>query len=83
ENRDKIPEEDAANIEKALEKGREAMKGSDKADMEKAIEEISQASHKLAEVLYAAQSSAGEPSEEPRPEAGGDEEVVDAEYTDQ
>lgn len=86
ENRDKIDEENAVNIESALEKGREAIKGSDKGEMEKAIEEISKASHKLAEVLYqAAQGEAGQAEGEPAGHGGhgaGDEDVVDAEYTD-
>jgi len=86
ENRDKVEEEDAKNIEAALEKGREAIKGSDKGEMETAIEEISKASHKLAEVLYqASQAEAGAaeggPAASGEP-AGGDDDVVDAEYTD-
>ncbi|MGD8353387.1 MAG: molecular chaperone DnaK [Pseudomonadota bacterium] len=86
ENRDKIGDEDAASIEAALEKGREAIKNSDKDEMEKAIEEISQTSHKLAEVLYqAAQGEAGAPEGEPPGPAdpgATDDDVVDAEYTD-
>ena len=86
ENRDKIEEDDAKNIEDALEKGREAINGSDKDEMESTIEEISKASHKLAEVLYqAAQGEAeaaeGEPAASGDP-AGSDDDVVDAEYTD-
>ncbi len=86
ENRDKIEEDDAKNIEDALEKGREAISGSDKDEMESTIEEISKASHKLAEVLYqAAQGEAvaaeGEPAASGDP-AGSDDDVVDAEYTD-
>jgi len=86
ENRDKIEEEDAKNIEDALEKGREAINGSDKDEMESAIEEISKASHKLAEVLYqAAQSETGDVEGEPAPTGDSgesDDDVVDAEYTD-
>jgi molecular chaperone DnaK len=86
ENRDKIEEDDAKNIEDALEKGREAINGSDKEEMESAIEEISKASHKLAEVLYqAAQSETGDTEGEPAPtgdSGGSDDDVVDAEYTD-
>jgi len=86
ENRDKIEEDDAKNIEDALEKGREAINGSDKDEMESAIEEISKASHKLAEVLYEASESEtgateGEPSA-PGDPGGSDDDVVDAEYTD-
>jgi len=85
ENRDKIEEDDAKNIEEALEKGRETIKGSDKDEMESAMEEISKASHKLAEVLYQAQSQSeaaeGEPGA-PGESGGSDDDVVDAEYTD-
>ena len=87
ENRDKVGEEEAKGIEAALEEGREALKGSDKEAMEKAMESISKASHKLAEVLYKAQSEEGSHGEEHAPPhahgpQGGDEDVVDAEYTD-
>jgi molecular chaperone DnaK len=86
ENRDKIEEEDAKNIEDALEKGREAIKSSDKDEMETAIDEISKASHKLAEVLYQASqgetgAAEGEPGA-PGDSGGSDDDVVDAEYTD-
>ena len=87
ENRDKLSPEDASAIEAALEKGREAVKGSDKAEMEKAIEEIGTASNKLAEILYAAQSAAGGGGQEEQPTAQPenpqDEDVVDAEFTDE
>ena len=88
ENREKIPEADAKALDEALEEGREVLKGSDKAAMEKSIERITQASHKLAEVLYqAAQASQSSKSggEAPpkQPAEGGDSDVVDAEYTDQ
>ena len=86
ENREKIEEEDAKSIEAALEKGREAMKSSDKEEIESAIEEISKASHKLAEVLYqAAESETGAAEREPAAQSDsgeGDDDVVDAEYTD-
>ena len=59
------------------------MKGSDKEEIEKTIEEISQASHKLAEVLYqATQTEDGPEGEAPGAAAPADEDVVDAEYTD-
>jgi molecular chaperone DnaK len=87
ENRDKIPEEDGKNIDEALEAGREALKGDDKEAMEKAMSDIEQASHKLAEVLYAAQEAAGSQDasggEQAPADGGGDDDVVDAEYTDQ
>ena len=86
ENREKIEEEDAKNIEDTLEKGREAIKSSDKAEMESAIEEISKASHKLAEVLYQAAQSEADTAEGESTASGdpgeSDDDVVDAEYTD-
>ena len=83
ENRDKIGEEEAKSIDEAVEKGREAMKGNDKEEIEGAIEAISQASHKLAEVLYqAAQEEGGAQGEGAEPEAAADDDVVDAEFTD-
>ncbi|MDF1535342.1 MAG: molecular chaperone DnaK [bacterium] len=83
ENRDKIGEEEAKNIDEALEKGREVMKGNDKEAIESSIETISQASHKLAEVLYqAAQEKSGSEGEAAGTEAPADDDVVDAEYTD-
>ena len=82
ENRDKIGEDEAKSIDDAVEKGREAMKGNDKEEIEGAIEAISQASHKLAEVLYqAAQEEGGAEGDAPS-DAPADEDVVDAEFTD-
>jgi molecular chaperone DnaK len=82
ENRDKIGEDEAKSIDDAVEKGREAMKGNDKEEIEGAIEAISQASHKLAEVLYqAAQEEGGAEGDAPS-DAPADDDVVDAEFTD-
>jgi molecular chaperone DnaK len=82
ENRDKIGEDEAKGIDEAVEKGREAMKGADKEEIEGAIEAISQASHKLAEVLYqAAQEEGGAEGDAPS-DAPADDDVVDAEFTD-
>ena len=90
ENRDKIPEDEAKNLEESLDAGREALKGSDTEEMNRAIEGITQASHKLAEILYKETEASGGPEadgsaggEAGTGEAGGDEDVVDAEYTDQ
>ena len=86
ENKDKIPEEEQKAIETALEEGREVLKGSDADAMNKAIENITQASHKLAEILYKQAHETGsdnEADEAGPPPDGGDEDVVDAEYTDE
>ena len=87
ESKDKVSEEDVKNIETALEEGREALKGDDTEAMNKAIENITQASHKLAEILYQQTQEAaggeGEDAQAGSPGGESDEDVVDAEYTDE
>ena len=52
----KLPEGDKKDLEDALEQGRKAVKGSDPGEIESATEKITQASHKLAELMYKQQS---------------------------
>jgi molecular chaperone DnaK len=49
---DKISESDKKNIEDALNKLKETMKGNDKAALERDMEALQKASHKLAEEMY-------------------------------
>jgi molecular chaperone DnaK len=94
ENKDKLSEADQAPLETALAKAKKVLEqeGATADEMKKSIEELTQASHKLAEVMYqqAAQSqaqgtdggvgpdAAGGGSDESKP---GDD-VIDAEYED-
>ena len=93
ENRDKITADDASTLEGAIANGKkvlEAESTSDVSEFNAAIEALTQASHRLAEVMY--QQTAGgeagpqEPSGEAADESGskgeGEEEVIDAEYVD-
>jgi len=89
EQADKIGAEDKKNVEDAIAKLRKALEGGDISAIERASEELKQASHKIAEVMYqqAAQqqaASAGTTSEqEEEPEPSGpqaDEDVVDADF---
>ena len=98
EHRDKVSDEDAAKIEVALEETKKAVQGSNLDAINKAIEQLTQASHKLAEAMY--QSTASETPPEGTPpgaEAGGPDgagaddsgdekkdkdEFVDAEFVD-
>jgi molecular chaperone DnaK len=74
------------NIEAALEKAKKALEGSDAAAMRTASEELSQASHKLAEAMYAKASK--QQGETPPPGDGGKsaegekpkEDVMDADF---
>ncbi|MHB1619413.1 MAG: molecular chaperone DnaK [Sulfuricella sp.] len=76
---DKISAEEKAAIETALKEAEEALKGNDKDTIEAKTKALGEASHKLAEKMYAGQA---------QPEAGGpeagkkeaDDNVVDAEF---
>jgi molecular chaperone DnaK len=80
---DKVDAEERPRIEAALGDVKEALKGSDIARIQSSVESLIQASHKLAEAVYA-QASAGDggPAQEPSGSDFGpeDEEVIDADY---
>ena len=89
ENRDKIGDTDAAQIESAIEKAKTAIDGSDVDQINAAAEELTQASHKLAEAMYQSASqgeaqtgdaTADASQAEDGPEQ--EDEVIDAEYVD-
>ena len=61
EHRDKIDDADAQKIEQAISAAREAVNGGSAEQIRKAVEDLTQSSHKLAEAMYAAQSSGPEP----------------------
>lgn len=93
EGGDKISSAEKEKIETAIKKAREELKSDDIDRINKASEELTQASHKLAEELYkkASQQSAAESKNQPNKEksdkkqgspAGGDN-VVDAEIVDE
>ncbi len=70
EHGDKLSEEDKGAIEGELEKLKELLKGSDTEAIKAGMESLSQAAHKLAEVLYQ-QAQAEQAAQEPGP--GGPE----------
>lgn len=85
---DKIEEGEKKKISAGLDKVKEAIKGDDTAKIKKASEELTQASHKLAEAIYQQAATEREkqkkeepPKEKPgKEEKGKKEDVVDAEY---
>ena len=87
ENADKISAEEKASVEAAMEKLRDALKGSDTSAIETAARNLTQASHTLAEAMYkAAAAQAGSSTRgggQARPEAGasGPKDTVDADFT--
>jgi len=91
DHRDKISDADAKQVEEALQTTRKIMTDGSVEDINKAVDTLTQASHKLAEVMYKTASAGGGPSAGPQP--GGDgagpsaeekkkENVVDAEFVD-
>ncbi|MBU0567973.1 Hsp70 family protein, partial [bacterium] len=89
---DKVGEDEKKKIQETVDKLKEALKGDDLEIIKKAQEEVSAASHKLAEEIYkeAAAKQAEEqaktaqepPKEEPQKEEGK-EDVVDAEFKEE
>jgi molecular chaperone DnaK len=94
EHRDKIGEADAKAVEESLEATRKVMSGGTVEEINKAVDALTQASHKLAEAMY---KSAGTPPGTQGPGASGQpgtdgatadgaakpkDNVVDAEFVD-
>ena len=61
EHGDKLAEADRQAVEQALGETRKALEGEDPAAVETAVNQLQQASHKLAEVVYAEAQQGGEP----------------------
>jgi molecular chaperone DnaK len=90
EHGDKISGDEKGQVESAIADARKALEGTDAAAMNSAREKLTQASHKLAEVMYKAAQTP--PAGEAGPQAGAphdgaqqekkDEGVIDAEYVD-
>lgn len=90
EQGDKVDETTKSTINAALDKGREALKTESLEQIKKATEEITQASHKIAEQMYKATANAGGTADGSATggnastggtTAGGDD-VIDAEFTE-
>ena len=84
---DDLDAEVKSGIEAALEKAKKALEGDDAAAMRAAAEELNQASHKLAEAMYAkasqqqAQQDPGQQTPPPGADGGKpDDNVVDADF---
>jgi molecular chaperone DnaK len=82
EHRDKLSSDEASNIESRIEELRKAVEGSDLSEIKSKTEALQEASHKLAEAVYAqasAQAQASAASAEGG-QAGSDEDVEEADY---
>ncbi len=96
ENKDKIPEDEAKNIQAEIENTKKAIESDDAEQIKKAMEALSQASHKLSEMMYQqasqqqAQQDASQQGAADDQAAGqessqdsSEEEVIDAEVVDE
>jgi molecular chaperone DnaK len=81
---DKLDDATKSNLEQAIENLKKAMEGEDTEEIKKLTEELTQASHKLAETIYA-NANQEQPQGQPGPESDGDtdtqdDDVVDADF---
>jgi len=81
---DKLDESTKEDIHRAIENLKKAMEGEDTEEIKRLADELTQASHKLAETMYAKaaeqQARAGAGGAESTAEASKDEDVVDADF---
>jgi molecular chaperone DnaK len=81
---DKLDDATKEEINKAIENLKKAMEGEDTEEIKRLADELTQASHKLAETMYAKaaeqQAQAGAGGAESAAEASKDEDVVDADF---
>jgi molecular chaperone DnaK len=94
DHRDKISAEDATNVEAALDAARKSMNGGSVEDINKAVDNLTSASHKLAEAMYKSSGSGPQGAgPQPGPDGAGPagdgagqqkpkDNVVDAEFVD-
>ncbi len=89
DNQEKLPEAQKSEIEAALAEGRKALEAGTKDGMDQAYENLTKASHRLAEEIYRNASAATGASGAEGPAAAGGQapppaegDVVDAEYVD-
>jgi molecular chaperone DnaK len=85
ENTDKIDPADKTNVEAAIADVKKALEGTDTGAIERAAENLTQASHKLAEAMYKS-AGAGAEGAAPGQQAGGEPEgnsgdAMDADFT--
>ncbi len=89
ENREKLAEADVKNAEAAIEACKKAVESGNRSEIEAKLEELTRASHKMAEAMYkgaGAGSDSGTqpgPEQPPSPPSGDSSDgVIDAEYED-
>ncbi len=88
ENRDKVADSDASALDSAISRAKQTLENSsaESSELNSAVEELTRASHKLAEVMYqktqAQSPPTGEGPSEGKTAEKKEDEVIDAEYVD-
>jgi len=90
ENRAKLPDSETTAIDRVITDAKKALEEGDAGRMEKAYEELTQASHQIAAALYQTATSSGAPgtgqasggSDGHGENVDAEDEVIDAEYVD-
>jgi len=93
ENREQISDSDATALDEALSKAKSTLESSTEAsELNAAFEELTQSSHRLAEIMYQKTAGQAQPGDagaaagaapgEQQPEENKEDEVIDAEYVD-
>ncbi len=92
ENKEKLDAATISSMESAIAEAKKALEGEDRAEMERQFENLQQASHAMAQALYSAQGGGQQAGAQPGGEqagadaqagGGADDDVVDAEFTEQ
>jgi molecular chaperone DnaK len=86
ENREKISGSDVQNLESAISEARKAMEQGGVDNLKKATDNLTKASHKLAEVMYSQQGAnagAGQQQQPPTENQQSKDDVIDAEVVDE
>ncbi len=81
---DQLPDEEKSNVETALQELKDVLDSDNADDIKAKTESLSQASMKLGEIAYrkAQEDAAGEADNEHEAEVVGEDEVIDADFTD-
>jgi molecular chaperone DnaK len=89
EHRDKLSDSDRGELESAIEDAKKSMEGEDAAAMQSASARLTEASHKLAQVIYEQTSAQAAPDAPPGAGGSGDggpqaadDDVIDADFVD-
>jgi len=84
ENRDKISGSDVSNLESAISEARKAMEQGGTENIKRATENLTKASHKLAEVMYQSAGAGAQQQQQQQPPSGSSkDDVIEAEVVDE